>query len=93
MSNETLIEEITKLGDEWYRAIGPSHHKDRDFHWYVTTKWSYGEPPKYFVQHFGYILDDINEGFDSYEEALVELKKRLTEEVEEYTKYMTQYDY
>ena len=80
---KTIIEEITKLTDEWYRLIGSDHHKTRDCHWYIETKWSYGYPPKYSVQHFGYILDDIVEECDSYDDALLKLKEILTEKIEE----------
>jgi hypothetical protein len=80
---ENIIEEITKLTDEWYHLIGKDHHKDRDCHWYIETKWSYGQPPKYSVQHFGYILDDIVEECDSYDEALIELREILKENIEE----------
>jgi hypothetical protein len=72
-----IIDEITKLTDEWYYLIGKDHHKDRDCHWYIETKWSYGHPPKYFVQHFGYILDDVQILCDSYDEALKKLKEYL----------------
>ena len=81
-----LIEEITKLTDEWYTLIGPDHHKDRDCHWYVETKWSYGQLPRYTVQHWGYILDEINETWSTYEQALSRLKELLTREIEEYKK-------
>ena len=80
---KNIIEEITILTDEWYRLIGSDHHKDRDCHWYIETKWSYGQPPKYSVQHFGYILDDIVEECDSYDEALLKLKETLIEKIEE----------
>lgn len=74
---EKIVEEITELTDEWYFLIGKDAHKDRDCHWYVETKWSYGFPPKYIVQHWGYILGDIEEECDSYEEALKKLKEYL----------------
>ena len=80
---KNIIEEITILTDEWYRLIGSDHHKNKDCHWYIETKWSYGYPPKYSVQHFGYILDDIVEECDSYDEALLKLKEILTEKIEE----------
>ena len=80
---ENIIEEITKLTDEWYHLIGKDHHKDRDCHWYIETKWSYGHPPVYTVQHFGYILDKIEEECDSYEEALTFLRDILKERIEE----------
>lgn len=84
---EELKQEITKLTDEWYFLIGKNHHKDRDCHWYIETKWSYGYPPKYTVQHWGYILDEIEEEFDSYEKALERLKKLLIEKIQEEKKY------
>jgi hypothetical protein len=84
---KNIIEEITKLTDEWYRLIGSDHHKDRDCHWYIETKWSYGYPPKYIVNHFGYILDEIIEECDSYDEALLKLKEILIEKIEEEKKF------
>lgn len=88
MSN--TIEEITKLTDEWYCLIGKDHHKDRDCHWYIETKWSYGFPPKYLVCHYGYIIDAIEEECDSYDLALVKLKEVLTKEIKEYKIYQSQ---
>lgn len=83
-----IIQEITKLSEEWYFLIGKDHHKDRDCHWYIETKWSYGYPPKYQVQHFGYVLDRIEEEFESYENALKFLKDTLIREIEEYKKHL-----
>jgi hypothetical protein len=80
---ENIIEEITTLTNEWYHLMGKDHHKDRDCHWYIETKWSYGYPPKYSVQHWGYILNDIVMECDSYEEALVVLRDTLKEKIEE----------
>jgi hypothetical protein len=85
MSN--IIEEITKLTEEWYTLIGPDHHKDRDCHWYIETKWSYGNSPVYIVQHYGYILDEISETWSEYELALVRLRDILKKEIEEYRDY------
>jgi hypothetical protein len=84
---KNIIEEITKLTNEWYILIGPLHHKDKCCHWYIETKWSYGYPPKYSVQHWGYILDDIVIECDSYDEALLKLKEILTEKIEEEKKF------
>ncbi len=80
---ENLTSEITKLTEEWYHLIGKDHHKDRDCHWYIETKWSYGYSPIYTVQHFGYILDKIEEECDSYEEALTFLRDTLKKEIED----------
>lgn len=86
---ENIIEEITKLTDEWYKLIGPQHHKDRCCHWYIETKWSYGHPPTYQVQHYGYILDDIIIECATYEMALQALKTRLGIEIAQYKFHQT----
>lgn len=79
----TIVEEITNLTDEWYFLIGKDHHKDRDCHWYIETKWSYGYSPVYIVQHYGYILDYIVIECSSYEQALITLKETLIREIEQ----------
>lgn len=81
-----LIEEIRELTEEWYTLIGPDHHKDRDCHWYIETKWSYGQPPIYIIQHYGYIIDEFSETWNTYELALGRLKEILTTEIKEYIK-------
>lgn len=82
-----IVEEITKLTDEWRSLTGNAHCKDRDFHWYIETKWSYGQSPKYSVQHWGYIIGDIVEECNSYDEALSKLKEILIKKIEEEKKY------
>jgi hypothetical protein len=80
---KNIIKEITELTDEWYKLIGSDHHKDRDCHWYIETKWSYGSSPVYVIQHYGYILDEIVETWSEYELALKRLKEILIEKIEE----------
>jgi len=87
-----IIKKITELTDEWYTLIGPDHHKDRDCHWYIETKWSYGQPPKYIVQHYGYIINEIQEQCDSYDLALIKLKDILTQEIKQYRIHQTDND-
>lgn len=82
------IDEITSLTDEWYSLIGKDHHKDRDCHWYIETKWSYGQSPSYSIHHYGYILDEISENWSSYELAMGRLKEILTEEIRQYKSYI-----
>jgi hypothetical protein len=84
---KTIIEEITELTEEWYKLIGPNHHKDRDCHWYIETKWSYGQPPIYIMQHYGYIISELKETWKTYELALERLKEILTEEIKQYKIY------
>ena len=89
-----LLDEITKLTGEWYKLIGSDHHKDRDCHWYIETKWSYGNSPVYIVNHYGYIItDEINESCSTYEDALKTLKKILYREIQEYKSWITQDSY
>jgi hypothetical protein len=83
-----IIQEITILTREWYDLIGPDHHKDRDCHWYIETKWSYGNTPTYIIQHYGYILNDIEENWSSYELAMQRLKELLTTKITEYKKHI-----
>lgn len=87
--NETtkdLIEKITALTSEWYKLIGKDHHKDRDCHWSITTKWSYGEDPEFTVEHYGYILDHIEQSYPSYRAAcygLISMLERFVKEEKE----------
>ena len=83
MDREQQIQEVTKLTEDWYRLIGKDHHKDRCCHWYIETKWSYGLSPTYIVRHYGYILDEVDEEFETYEEALNFLKDFLIKSIEE----------
>ena len=81
------IKTITQLTDEWYKLIGKDHHKDRDCHFYINTVWSYGQDPVYRVEHYGYLVDEIQEDFHSYDEAASFLEKKLKEIIkqEEYS--------
>jgi len=83
MDREQQIQEVTKLTEDWYHLIGKDHHKDKDCHWYIETKWSYGLSPTYIVRHYGYILDEVDEEFETYEEALNFLKDFLIKSIEE----------
>lgn len=70
----TNTEKIIKLNTIWYHLIGPEHHKDRDCHFYITQKFSYGDTMKYIVEHNGYIKHDYEDSeWNTREEAEVEL--------------------
>jgi hypothetical protein len=86
--NETVIQKITDLTDKLYELIGRDHHKDRDCHYFIETKWSYGRPPVYVIVHNGYIFDDISEEWASYELACIRLKELL----ERHVKYLMELD-
>ncbi len=77
-----IQKQILKLTEEWYELVSGNHHKDRDCHWYIETRWSYGETPEYRVFHNGYVTDDIEISCDSYETALIELRNILKRAIE-----------
>lgn len=83
-------DQITKLSEEWYDLISGQHHKDRDCHWSIEVKWSYGYPPVYVVLHEGYLLDSVEESFETYEDALEYLgdviKRGISDEKQNQTK-------
>ena len=77
------IDRVTELTEQWYKLIGPVHHKDRCCHWYIETRWSYGFSPVYVVLHHGYILDKIEEEFKTHDEALDYLIEFLSQAIED----------
>jgi hypothetical protein len=78
-----IEDEITELTERWYELIGDEHHKDRDCHWYVETRWSYGLPQVYVVVHEGYTFERIEEEYNTYAEALEGLKAYLERAISE----------
>ena len=85
-SNEdslSLVEQITALTTEWQRLVyAQGHHKDKDCHWSIETRWSYGDSPRYVVLHYGYIQPyGINVKYNTYPEAVRGLKLLLEDAV------------
>jgi len=74
---EKLITELCKL---WQCTL-VDHHKDVDSHFYIKMKWSYGKEPVYIVEHYGYILDEAYEEFETYAAAQLYLIKYLMEAI------------
>ena len=91
MSN---IDKFTNLTAEYYKNIGPCHHKDRDCHFNILHTYSYGEPPYWEIHHYGY-LDDLptelaNVKFKTYDDALsafIEWFEPIVKESKEYKSY------
>ena len=75
-------EDIVRLSEEWHDLISGDHHKDKDCHWYIETRWSYGEQPEFRVLHHGYVTDDIEIACDSYDTALMELRTIIKRAIE-----------
>lgn len=75
----SAADEITALAAEYHKLIGGDHHKDRDCHWYIETRWSYGQAPKYIARHHGYVSEEFDETFDTYQDAVIGLRAYLRE--------------
>ena len=73
-------EVIRQLMALWYRTISLEHHKDRDCHFTIETRFSYGGQVRYVLNHDGYLEKDITEEYWSYElaeQALIRLLHHL----------------
>jgi hypothetical protein len=71
--NEQIIDRLLKL---WYSLIGGDHHKDRDCWFFIEREYCTYEKPSWSVRHYGYILGDYTEAFETFEKAqegLIEL--------------------
>lgn len=79
---KAVTNRITELADEYHRLIAGDHHKERDCHWSIETRWSYGNAPVYIVQHSGYLHHTDTAKFDSYDAALAYLREEIKEALE-----------
>lgn len=77
-----LEKQIEKLTVEYHGMISSDHHKDRDCHWSIETRWSYGKPPVYVVRHDGYLHSTDEAICDSYAGALAVLRDELQSAIE-----------
>jgi len=85
----TNHEKIIELNTIWYDFICGEHHKDKDCHFRISTHYHYGDKVEYEVDHYGYIMDEVHEEFDTLEEAENYLinkvfKKGILEEIDWY---------
>lgn len=74
-------DKITKLAEEYHKMIA-GDHKDRDCHWSIETRWSYGNAPVYIVEHDGYLHTTDRAIFNSYDAALAYLQEELQDAIE-----------
>jgi hypothetical protein len=65
----TNHQKIIELNTIWYDLIGGTHHKDRDCHFRICTHYMYGDRVEYEVEHYGYIIDRVEQEFGTLEEA------------------------
>jgi hypothetical protein len=73
-----------ELLDLWYELIGGDHHKDRDCHFYIERNFSTYKESKWRFYHCGYLLDEIEEFYETYKEAEKGLQKLLAEKIKEF---------
>ena len=85
-----IEKQVTELAEKYHKLIAGDHHKDRDCHWHIETKWSYGNDPVFIVEHKGYLHETERSTFDKYETALIFLRDELKDaiEIEESTQQM-----
>jgi hypothetical protein len=69
---QELEARVTELTSQWMNLIGGGEcHKDRDCHFTIERRWSYGAPPIWSVEHYGYwITTPISEKCATYKDAL-----------------------
>jgi hypothetical protein len=82
-----LVNEVTELSAKYCRLIESEYHKEEDCHWFINVVWSYGERPKYSIEHDGYLFELTrnleNTTFNSYEDALRMLISLLKEAIKD----------
>lgn len=84
-----LYKEITELTAEYYKLIGQDHHKDRDCHFDIEHKWSYGEDTGWHVTHYGYI-NEWSAKFTTEEAALKWMIQKLSGAIKNQKDYFKQ---
>jgi hypothetical protein len=75
-------EKITKLAGEYHELIAGQHHKDKDCHWQIQVRWSYGNAPVFIVSHNGYLHKMEETICGTYEAALAVLRDELKDAIE-----------
>ena len=72
MTNEQAEQHLINLMAEWCGLISGDHHKDRDCHFEVVKRWSYGGKPYYYICHNGYLFGEQEElklRYETYAQA------------------------
>lgn len=59
-------QQVKDLCLKYYQVISPDHHKDRDCHFFIRKRWSYGQWPTYEIEHDGYLMDQQPEHLEQY---------------------------
>jgi len=74
-------ESLAALVAEYYAALAGEAHKERDCHWQIVKRFSYGEHVGWFVEHDGYYYDgfDIDQGEDGPYPSREAAERRMAE--------------
>lgn len=81
---QQLEQRLTELTGQWMQTIRRQHHKDRDCHFVVERRLSYGDKPYWSAEHFGYWIErPFSKRCKTYREAVGALIALLTEEIAE----------
>jgi hypothetical protein len=56
-------ESLGALVAEYYQALTGEIRKERDGHWSISERWSYGERVGWFVEHDGYCYEGLEAGY------------------------------
>ncbi len=78
----SMEDRLIKLTEFWCDYVSCDHHKDRDCHFYINKVWSYGRPPYWRIEHYGYMSElDDKEEYGTYAAALKALVDWLEEQI------------
>ena len=89
---EDLDNSIHQLASEYQCLVAGDHHKDRDCHWSITRRWSYGEDDGWIVRHDGYCYKEVEVFCESYREAQETLIDHLTLAIAEFNEMKQELD-
>lgn len=89
---EELEKEFMDLNRKWYHEVLDQYalgYKDRDCHWRIVKSWDYGETPLYYIEHNGYLYEDIscNKLYDDYKSVLEAAIEHIKNAILEWSNY------
>ena len=79
--NASSDAELAKLAVAYQEIVWRDIHKDRDCHWQIAERFSYGERVGWYIEHHGYLheLLDCEYGEDGPYRSREEALRRLAE--------------
>ena len=89
MKNIYTENDLIDVMSKWYDLISKNHHKDRDCHFNICKRFSYGNKWHYYIEHHGYLFDSNivpDKEYNSYYEARESLILMINKMISEYEK-------